>query len=1087
MAERKPINPWFIFALICVPIFIGSVDLTSIVVVLPQATLDLLGPKGLNKADQALWAVTAYLLAYTVSLALVGRLSDVLPRKPIFLACIIIFIIGSIWAGLATELPLTLLKMFPIWPDPDVLPLISLVIGRIIQAIGAGASVSVGMALVSDIFPPDQRAEPISLIGALDSLGWVVGNLYAGVMLQVLPSWRWLFLINAVIALGALVLAVFALRRTRSAPASGRFDIRGAVVFAAALIALTIGIEALNKPDLGAYLLIGSSILLIIVFVWLQLRTKKYALFDMAFIRQPEVRAALFTNLIIGFGLILMVAGVPLVINLRAVFLRGEGLLTGALRAGVTLCALTVPLIVAVLVGESRYRRIGASVPVALGLFLAIIGFLSAGFWTYTAPSTIIAIPLALVGIGLGLTIGPLSLVVVDTAEASARGLASSLVLMMRLLGMTFGTPLAASLTLKLANDWASERVADMGQFRDIARSMLIPPMATDALARVMLAGVIACVVGLIVFYLPRAVRTIRAGLRLPAVLHGAPSLVIIVVIVLALSVVDTYTTPTILRNPIAQQLPPNVTFYAALNIQQVFLENTRRPLDAVAKLLTTLAPTTSPEPASPVDSMIKSLFRARTWTAESYRAFCLDPVSLPPDQWPGCFTGSLLSWIGPQAAFALLPRTSAEYDYIFIFQATNRNNAIQFATNLAAAVSADEPAETEPNIRILTMNAGTPQEHKLAITDAYVLVGTPRAVHYTLNHGEVSLADQTEYRTITDQLPSADFATFYIRASNFETDLKPALDSVFQSPIIDAISRLVSRVSPLAFTRTSAAPTLLGVALRVDESQLMLDLVANVPFSLQKFNAQPVPAHLLRLIPASASMWAAANLNVAGIAREINITDAVKMITTNGTNGASDGNNTSGSLADALTQTFINSFGGTIQNLLTYARGQVLVLALPGADRTYSNLALVVPLADKENLKASAALDALKTQLSLISALSGTLQVETESGEREIVKVHGRAIEAALPAGFQYTLTSDNMLVIATGDSLPMILTLLKAGAAEVQLAPPSSNLPSMPESFLQAYIDPSTPAQPIDLTAMFGARIKRQTFYLSIALRTR
>jgi MFS family permease len=359
LAERKPINPWFIFALICVPIFIGSVDLTSIVVVLPQATLDLLGPKGLNKADQALWAVTAYLLAYTVSLALVGRLSDVLPRKRIFLACIVIFIIGSIWAGLATELPLTILKMLPIWPDPDVLPLISLVIGRVIQAIGAGASVSVGMALISDIFPPDQRAEPISLIGALDSLGWVVGNLYAGVMLQVLPSWRWLFLINAAIALGALVLAVFALRRTQNVSGTGRFDIRGAAVFAAALIALTIGIEALNKPDLGAYLLIGSSVLLIVLFIWLQLRTKN-ALFDMAFIRQREVRAALITNLIIGFGLILMVAGVPLVINLRSVFLRGEGLLTGALRAGVTLCALTVPLIVAVLVGESRYRRIGA-------------------------------------------------------------------------------------------------------------------------------------------------------------------------------------------------------------------------------------------------------------------------------------------------------------------------------------------------------------------------------------------------------------------------------------------------------------------------------------------------------------------------------------------------------------------------------------------------------------------------------------------------------------------------------------------------------------------------------------------------------
>jgi hypothetical protein len=361
-------------------------------------------------------------------------------------------------------------------------------------------------------------------------------------------------------ALVALILAVIALRYAKLGTGSGRFDWRGALIFAAALIALTIGIEALKAPDLTAYALIGGSLALFVVFFWLQLRTHN-ALFDMAFIRQPEVRAALITNTVIGFGLILMVAGVPLVINLRALFLRGEGLLTGALRAGITLCALTIPLIVAVLVGEGRYRRIGAAIPVAFGLALAIVGFLAASTWTYMAPTYVIALPLALVGVGLGLTIGPLSLVVVDAAEASARGLASSLVLMMRLLGMTFGTPLAASLTLKLANDWASERVAAMTTFHDIARAMLIPPMATDALARVMLAGVAACAAGLFVFYLTRALRSIRIGLGPRAILHGSVTLALVVAVVGGVAVIDSHTTPTILHNPIAQQLPPNVTF----------------------------------------------------------------------------------------------------------------------------------------------------------------------------------------------------------------------------------------------------------------------------------------------------------------------------------------------------------------------------------------------------------------------------------------------------------------------------------------------------------------------------------------------
>jgi MFS family permease len=1095
LAERKAINPWLIFFLICVPIFIGSVDLTSIVVVLPQATLDLLGPKGLYKADQALWAVTAYLLAYTLSLALVGRLSDTLPRKRIFLACIAIFIIGSVWAGMATELPLTLLKILPIWPDPDMLALISLVIGRIVQAIGAGASVSVGMALVGDVFPPEERAEPISLIGAIDSLGWVVGNLYAGLMLQVLPSWRWLFLINAGIALVALVFAIIALRHVKTEGSAGRFDWGGALVFAAALIALTVGIETSKDPSPGTYVLIGGSLVLTVVFIWLQLRTRN-GLFDMAFVRQPEVRAALLTNLIVGFGLILMVAGVPLIVNLRAVFLRGEGLLMGALRAGITLCALTVPLIVAVLVGEGRYRRIGAAIPVAIGLTLALLGFLTAGFWTYTAPGYVIALPLALVGVGLGLTIGPLSLVVVDAAEASARGLASSLVLMMRLLGMTFGTPLAASLTIKLANDWASERAADMGTFYDIARSMLIPPMATDALARVMLVGVVACAIGLIAFYFGRARRAVQIGLGPRAILHGFASLISVIVVVGALALVDSYTTPTILHNPIAQQLPPNVTFYAALNIQQLFLQNTRRPLDAVVKLLNNISPPTSsaqpdsaapaapavpsvPSSDSPADSIIKSLFRVRSWTPQSYRAFCVD--NLPEDQWQRCFIDGLLSWIGPQAAFALLPRTRSSDDYLFAFQATNRNNAIQFATNLATALGEKEPAEAGPNVRVLTLNGGTPDERRLAITEAYVLIGTPKAVQYTLNHGELSLADQPEYKAITAQLPPVDFATFYIRSSNFQTDLEPALNSLFQSNVVGVVSQMVGRVSSLAFTRNTSAPTLMGVALRVDERQLMLDLVATFPFSLQKLNALPVSSALLHMVPDKARMWAATNLNIAGIAREFNLIDALNLVATSG-----ESTDLRTLLRNPLSQNFIGGFGRTLQNVLTYAQGQVMVVILPPADPTKAtgSMALVLPLADKENTRAVAAINALRAQMQLVGGLSGMFSVEAEPqpGGGEIVSVRGKALGDVLPHGFQFTLTPDNLLVLTAGDDLPTVLSALKSGG------PNATQVAAMlPDRFLYAYADPSTAAQDVGLTASLGGQIRRQAFYLNVVLRTK
>lgn len=1085
----KPGNPWLIFILICIPILIGSIDLTAIVVILPQATLDLLGPQGLNRADQALWAVTAYLLAYTISLALVGRLSDVLPRKLVFLTCIVIFVIGAVWSAFATDLPLQFLKLIPGWPEPAMLPLISLVIGRVIQAIGAGASVSVGMALVSDVFPPEKRAEPISLIGALDSLGWVVGNLYAGLLLQILPSWRWLFLINAVVAVIALAFTVMTLRATRSARAAGaRFDLRGAALFAAALIALTIGVEALNAAPTEAYLLLGASSLMIGAFVWLQARTRN-ALIDMKFVARREVRAALATNLIVGFGLILVVAGVPLIINLRAVFLRGEGLLTGALRAGIMLTALTVPLVVATLVGEGRYRRVGVGMPVALGLGTATIGFLATGLWTYTAPAYVIALPLALIGVGLGLTIGPLSLVVVDAAEESARGLASSLVLVMRLLGMTIGTPLAAALTLNLANEWASQRAEILTpELRNVARPMLVPPMAIDALAKVMLIGAAASATGLLLFYLPRAYATLRrVGLSARVVFSGLPALALVVALVGGFAVWDANATPAVLPNPIAQQLPPNVEFYAGFNLQQAFLLNSRRPLDALVEILNLLAagpeqeqapaqpaPLPAAGPDTPTDSIVKTLFRPRQWSQESYKTFCAE--ELPRDKWQECFNLGLLGWIGPQAAFALLPRTRPDYDYLFVFQATNRNNAIQFATNLAAALAEQPPREAYQNVHLLDINAEARDARRLAITDAYVVLGTPTAIDYMLNHGSLSLADHPNYRAVIAQLPPNDFATFYFRSGNF--DFREALIELFQSPVIDSLSRILGRFTPLAFTRTSNAPAVIGMAMRVDEQRLYVNVVANLPVSLQKLNAAPVSRALLGFVPDGSRAWSAANLNIAGLIRDVNIPETLETIARE--SGSAE---LRALLANPLAQGPVTAFAQTLQSLLTHTTGQMVMLSMPGAPTAQAGV--VLPLTDLQSGTAAGALDRLRTQLQLFGALTGELTVHTgqiEGYAGEIITIGGKFVEGVVPGGVQYTLTEDNLLVVALGDGLPGYLRALRPPGGSEAAREIAITFPDTTDRFLYAYILPPTRSNNAALT--LGSAIRQQALYLDLIL---
>jgi len=1127
--QNQPRHPWFIFGLICIPILIGSVDLTAIVVILPQATLDLLGPQGLARANDALWAVTAYLLAYTISLALVGRLSDTLPRKRVFLVCIVIFIIGALWSGFATDFPLRMLRLLPIWPEPVMLPLISLVIGRIIQAIGAGASVSVGMAMVSDIFPPEKRAEPISLIGALDSLGWVIGNLYAGLMLQVLPSWRSLFLINAFVASAGFIITVIALRSTATQKTSGiRYDWRGALLFAALLIALTLGVEALNQPSVVVYGLLISTIPLFVVFIVAQLRIRN-ALIDVRFVRQPEVSAALITNLIVGFGLILVVAGVPLAINLRAVFLRGEGLLVGALRAGVMLSALTIPLVVAALVGEGRYRKVGVGVPVAFGLLLAVIGFIGTFFWNYTAPNVIIALPLSLIGVGLGLTIGPLSLAVIDAAPEAERGLASSLVLVMRLLGMTVGTPLAASLTLNVANDWANQQAAlATVDFQNVARTMLIPPLTIEALTHVMAVGAAACTVGLVVFYLPRMLRTVRTmGLRPRVLFAGMPILAVVIVLVGGASFWDSGTTPTIVPNPIARQLPPNVDFYAGFNVQQAFLVNSKRPLDAIVDIVRVLSgyvdpadtakATTSPTPeatagatatpeATPAttptlaataaatpsaeptgeppdtvtDTIVKLMFRPRQWTQARYKPFCINGIPKETWAWQDCFNQALGGWIGPQAAFALLPRTRSDYDFLFVLQATNRSNAISFATLLAIALEEQPPVQIANDVRILDIHPNQPDARQLAITDAYVVIGTPRAVSYMLNHGNASLADQPTYQAVTEQLPSPNFATIYYRASSFDAELKPALNSLFQSQVVDAISRVLGQLSPLTFIRTSSTPAVVGMSLRVNESQIVMDAIANLPFSLQRLNALPIPRDLYAQIPSVANGWVVTNLNIAGLAREIDIPDTLQTIARE--SGSAD---VRALLGNPLAQGTITAFARTIQNVLSYARGQIMLVTLP-ADMAKGALirgALLMPLADQQSGTAAAAVQSFRAQLGLLSAVSGgNLVVRFEKAEgvpSEIVTITAPALEGLLPTGVHFTLLPDDTLLVVAGQNITDYLAMTRQSSVPTLV---NTTFPDAGERFLMAYITP--PNRWSNPFVLLTGEIRQQTMYLNAVL---
>ncbi|HLF01620.1 MAG TPA: MFS transporter, partial [Anaerolineales bacterium] len=238
-------RPGVILTLICLPVFIGALDLTIISAVLPAVIADLKIPAQTG-LDDAAWAVNGYLLAYAASMTFMGRVSDIWGRKRVYLLCLIIFFAGSWLAAASGGAPAQLMGritrlIFGGRPDAGQMALYALIAGRVVQAFGAGAMVPVSMAFVGDLYPAERRALPLGIVGAVDTAGWVLGHLYGGIMVQFFP-WPFLFWINLPVVAVMLGLIGWILRGVPAITHNVRLDWPGAITISLALVGLNLGL-----------------------------------------------------------------------------------------------------------------------------------------------------------------------------------------------------------------------------------------------------------------------------------------------------------------------------------------------------------------------------------------------------------------------------------------------------------------------------------------------------------------------------------------------------------------------------------------------------------------------------------------------------------------------------------------------------------------------------------------------------------------------------------------------------------------------------------------------------------------------------
>jgi EmrB/QacA subfamily drug resistance transporter len=397
-----------VFAALMLGMFLAALDQTIVSTALPTIVGDLGG------LDHLSWVVTAYLLASTISTPIYGKLGDMVGRKPVFLAAILIFLAGSMLAGLSQSMG-------------------ELIGFRALQGIGAGGLMVGAQAIIGDIVPPRERGRYMGLIGSVFAVASVAGPLLGGFLVDNL-SWRWVFYVN--MPVGALAVAIVATRLHLHTPHTRhRIDYLGAGLLSggvAALILLTTwggNQYAWGSSTIAALGVAGVALLLL--FVWWEGRAPE-PIIPLSLFRSRVFTVANAMGFAIGMAMFGAIIFIPLYLQLvYGASPTSSGLRMLPLMAGLLVASIASGRAISRIGRYKAFPIVGTAILVGGMYLLSLLG-------VGTAPWLASAYMLV-VGVGIGLVMQVLVLVVQNDVRPEQIGVATSTATFFRSVGGSFG------------------------------------------------------------------------------------------------------------------------------------------------------------------------------------------------------------------------------------------------------------------------------------------------------------------------------------------------------------------------------------------------------------------------------------------------------------------------------------------------------------------------------------------------------------------------------------------------------------------------------------------------------------------------
>jgi EmrB/QacA subfamily drug resistance transporter len=397
-------------------LFLASLDQTIVATAMPRIISDLEG------FDRYTWVTTAYLVASTTAVPIVGKLTDMYGRKWFYIVGIGIFLLGSVLAGISQTMT-------------------QLIVFRGLQGVGGGIMLASAFIAIADLFPPEDRGKYQGILGGVFGLSSIIGPSLGGLVTDQL-SWHWIFFINVPLGIPVMALFIAFFPQIRPSPLKQRLDYLGIVTLVLSVVPLLLALSWGGvQYDWGSGPIIGLLVLAGVMAVSLVVIEGRVSnpLIPLSIFRYPAVSVSLLATFLTGFGMFGGIMFVPL-------FFQGV-LGASATNSGSFLTPMMLGVVTGAIISGQALSRFGGRYRLQglLGIAIMAAGvFLLSRMSPATSYGQAVA-NIVLMGFGLGSSFPVFTIAVQNSVPYRVLGVATSSIQFFRSIGGTMGLAILGS------------------------------------------------------------------------------------------------------------------------------------------------------------------------------------------------------------------------------------------------------------------------------------------------------------------------------------------------------------------------------------------------------------------------------------------------------------------------------------------------------------------------------------------------------------------------------------------------------------------------------------------------------------------